>query len=290
MDASYFDSFQKYLVSFALQEKLNCTSTMAFMDNIISVANTISREADFQAFVAENSALFVQPPRYSFEPFPNDPVRAISVNEVSKIVLSTKLGKKLKRLEELEVEIARKRKEVESVAKMALTYESNPNFGKASETMEEVDSIYFALEDLVLEQTKLERQVKVLKDIGVEALNPAASPKKASSKKQRVIALYDFVAERDTDLTIHLNDIITVVEDGDEWINGELNGRTGLFPATYVRPYEDAEKASSSTGAQRPSKARALYDFEGQDEGDLSFKAGEIIEILNKDEEWWEGK
>ena len=36
--------------------------------------------------------------------------------------------------------------------------------------------------------------------------------------------------------------------------------------------------------------ARALYDFEGKDEGDLSFKAGDIIEVTSRDEEWWEGR
>lgn len=37
----------------------------------------------------------------------------------------------------------------------------------------------------------------------------------------------------------------------------------------------------------------ALYDFEGQSEGDLSFKEGDKIKIVEKSEstdDWWEGE
>lgn len=36
-------------------------------------------------------------------------------------------------------------------------------------------------------------------------------------------------------------------------------------------------------------QARALYDFQGQESGDLSFRAGEIIEITKQDGNWWNG-
>lgn len=42
-----------------------------------------------------------------------------------------------------------------------------------------------------------------------------------------------------------------------------------------------------------PEKATALYDFEAQAEGDLSFNTGDVIEIVqrtNKENEWWTGK
>lgn len=42
-----------------------------------------------------------------------------------------------------------------------------------------------------------------------------------------------------------------------------------------------------------PEKATALYDFEAQAEGDLSFSAGDVIEIMQRssnENEWWIGK
>jgi amphiphysin len=42
-----------------------------------------------------------------------------------------------------------------------------------------------------------------------------------------------------------------------------------------------------------PEKATALYDYEAQAEGDLSFHAGDVIEIIQRssnENEWWTGK
>lgn len=39
-----------------------------------------------------------------------------------------------------------------------------------------------------------------------------------------------------------------------------------------------------------PELALALYDFQGEREGDLAFKRGDIIEIVSKsDSGWWVG-
>ncbi|RFU33332.1 hypothetical protein B7463_g2974, partial [Scytalidium lignicola] len=52
-------------------------------------------------------------------------------------------------------------------------------------------------------------------------------------------------------------------------------------------------KPSRLSGAPPAETVTALYDFEAQAEGDLSFKAGDIIEIINRtpnENEWWTGK
>jgi amphiphysin len=47
------------------------------------------------------------------------------------------------------------------------------------------------------------------------------------------------------------------------------------------------------SGAPTAETATALYDYEAQAEGDLSFTTGDVIEIVtrtNNENEWWIGK
>merc|ERR1711916_123030 len=54
----------------------------------------------------------------------------------------------------------------------------------------------------------------------------------------RVLALYDYDAEDETELTIRENDVVNVLNQDDEgWWLGELNGATGTFPSNYVEAY-----------------------------------------------------
>lgn len=53
-----------------------------------------------------------------------------------------------------------------------------------------------------------------------------------------VQALYDFVPQESGELDFRRGDVITVTDRSDEnWWNGEIGNRKGIFPATYVTPY-----------------------------------------------------
>jgi amphiphysin len=58
------------------------------------------------------------------------------------------------------------------------------------------------------------------------------------SKKTYAIAVYDYTAQADGDLTFKAGDRIEIVEKGEdenEWWVGRLNGAEGQFPANYTR-------------------------------------------------------
>ena len=145
-----------------------------------------------------------------------------------------------------------------------------------------------------------------------------------------VQAIYDFDAQPGTEeISINVGDILTITSTdiGGGWLEGtNSKGETGLFPEDFVEEYIDedgvppdmeppplpsgfrdnASNADLSLGNQTPviynrswsndlsktnTKYLALYDFDAQTHSEeLSFKKGEYLEILNRDEEdlgWW---
>jgi len=51
------------------------------------------------------------------------------------------------------------------------------------------------------------------------------------------VALYDFAGDQPTDLPFYSGDVVTITaeDDGSGWLSGELNGRFGIFPTSYVQ-------------------------------------------------------
>uniref|UniRef100_A0A2I3HW71 SH3 domain-containing protein 19 n=1 Tax=Nomascus leucogenys TaxID=61853 RepID=A0A2I3HW71_NOMLE len=104
-------------------------------------------------------------------------------------------------------------------------------------------------------------------------------------------ALHSFTAETSDDLSFKRGDRIQILERLDsDWCRGRLQDREGIFPAVFVRPCP-AEAKSMSAIVPKGRKAKALYDFRGENEDELSFKAGDIItELESVDDDWMSGE
>ncbi|XP_007469967.1 PREDICTED: SH3 domain-containing protein 19-like isoform X2 [Lipotes vexillifer] len=104
-------------------------------------------------------------------------------------------------------------------------------------------------------------------------------------------ALHSFTAETSDDLSFKRGDQILIIERVDsDWYKGRLRDREGIFPAVFVRPCP-AEAKSMAALALKGRKAKALYDFHGENEDELSFKAGDIItELESVDDDWMSGE
>lgn len=66
-------------------------------------------------------------------------------------------------------------------------------------------------------------------------------------------------------------------------------------PPSALQPNRSSSSSAPVPPKQKPSNRRhvkALYDFSSQDDEDLSFKMGELIEVLDSSDQygWWVGK
>jgi len=59
--------------------------------------------------------------------------------------------------------------------------------------------------------------------------------------------LYTYASTVAEDLTFNKGDVITVVKEDGEWWTGSKDGRTGIFPANYVKKLPPASKVANSS-------------------------------------------
>ncbi|XP_028656191.1 F-BAR and double SH3 domains protein 2-like isoform X1 [Erpetoichthys calabaricus] len=135
--------------------------------------------------------------------------------------------------------------------------------------------------------------------------------------------IYSYKASQPDELTIEEQEVLDVIEDGDmeDWVKARNKaGHIGYVPEKYLQfPTSNSllsmlqslaaldarshtssnstepELASGSVnGDTNMSFVKALYDYEGQTDDELSFPEGAIIRILNKDNQeddgFWEGE
>ncbi|XP_043974971.1 F-BAR and double SH3 domains protein 2-like isoform X6 [Gambusia affinis] len=135
--------------------------------------------------------------------------------------------------------------------------------------------------------------------------------------------LYSYKASQPDELTIDEQEMLEVIEDGDmeDWVKARnKTGQVGYVPEKYLQfPTSnsllsmlqslatlDARSHTSSNstepelhsgcinGDTNTAYVRALYDYEGQAEEELSFSEGAVIRLLNRDTQtddgFWEGE
>jgi len=120
------------------------------------------------------------------------------------------------------------------------------------------------------------------------AAQPAAQPAaqhaaKPSGKNKHVMATKAVIPTNDGHLALKEGDVIEVLEEFPTgWLRGQLNGKVGLVPPDAVRPCE-------AVAAKVLYHARALFDYNPSQEGQLTFKKGDVLAIMKDDLPggWW---
>uniref|UniRef100_A0A8B9J1V6 Intersectin 2 n=1 Tax=Amazona collaria TaxID=241587 RepID=A0A8B9J1V6_9PSIT len=116
-------------------------------------------------------------------------------------------------------------------------------------------------------------------------------------------ALCSWTAKKDNHLNFSKNDIITVLEQQENWWFGEVHGGRGWFPKSYVKLlpgseikkeepeaiYAAVNKKPNTQSYTAGEEYVALYSYSSSEPGDLTFTEGEEILVTQKEGEWWTG-
>ncbi|XP_025420976.1 SH3 domain-containing protein 19-like [Sipha flava] len=107
-----------------------------------------------------------------------------------------------------------------------------------------------------------------------------------SKSQSKCTALFDYTSDHFEDLVFTKGDQIYITRKvNDEWLEGTLNERTGMFPISYVEITESLPKESSFNEEIR--KVIAVFAFKPECWEDLSIEEGDEIQVLRKINEDW---
>uniref|UniRef100_A0A7I4YL93 Proteophosphoglycan ppg4 n=1 Tax=Haemonchus contortus TaxID=6289 RepID=A0A7I4YL93_HAECO len=95
--------------------------------------------------------------------------------------------------------------------------------------------------------------------------------------------LFKFDAKSPKELSLNRGDVVRIRRDVDaNWLEGERNGQSGLFPRSYVQLDDEFDRSRC--------KAKAIYPFTARRATELSLKMGELVTLRREiDENWLEG-
>uniref|UniRef100_A0A3Q4HKE6 FCH and double SH3 domains 2 n=1 Tax=Neolamprologus brichardi TaxID=32507 RepID=A0A3Q4HKE6_NEOBR len=137
----------------------------------------------------------------------------------------------------------------------------------------------------------LEREDEEEMEDSGEVLDDSSSSPSSTLKNYPLTCkvLYSYKASQPDELTIEEQEILEVIDDGDmeDWVKAGGRACNSTEPETEL-------PTGSVNGDSSVSFAKALYDYAGQTEDELSFPEGAIIRILSRetheDDGFWEGE
>ena len=128
------------------------------------------------------------------------------------------------------------------------------------------------------------------------AVDLSLFPPVSKRRRKRPIAraVHKFVGVSEEELSFSPGESILLIKRVDDnWLEGELDGRIGIFPKNRVKIEVGSPSLSSESALARSGRACALVlnDFPGDCPGDLPLLQGQIVELLgNIGSGWSRGK
>ena len=124
--------------------------------------------------------------------------------------------------------------------------------------------------------------------------------------------LFPFIAENPNELTFFDNEIVNLIRHIDEqWMEGEIDGKIGIFPSNYVEVIVDClwadeydpNDSSMAVSSELPMEleyttpewtdvyGRVMFDFTAETSEELTLSEGDTVTVLRQlDDEWFQAR
>ncbi|CAI8050943.1 SH3 domain-containing protein 19 [Geodia barretti] len=133
---------------------------------------------------------------------------------------------------------------------------------------------------------------------------PAQTAQSETVATGKCEALFDFNAGNSGELSFKTGDVIFTLEwVNEEWMNGRIGDREGMFPVGFVKVLEELPKPKDQKDTSKAlshltklddsllPRAEALRDFTATNSSHLSFRAGDVLNLLERiSGDWYSGE
>jgi len=105
---------------------------------------------------------------------------------------------------------------------------------------------------------------------------------------KQLVTIYKYEATEDNEISFAEGETIYLLEKDDSgwWRGRNGKGQEGLFPSNFV---EVVGEEANSGSIEINKDFQALYDYEAEDETELTIKEGEILHVISETDGWYFG-
>ncbi|KAJ3073520.1 F-BAR and double SH3 domains protein 1 [Podochytrium sp. JEL0797] len=344
-DTDFHDTFRTLFATYTDLESRVAAEIGEGVGKVRAAVEKVDGKADTEAFVFDNTQLFVDPPKFGFEAYPGDGERVLVVDDTTQTPLGLKLSHLRSQMGELSSTLGKKQVEYEGIKQLASAYTTTPQFGNPSGSFDQMAEVENAMDLIQCVQSRISAQIAMLEEANVVAVSAVENAEGAGNGSvggvspprgaltiaatRNFVTQYGYDAQADGELSISEGEELEALgEELNGWIQvqSKRTNTQGLVPFNYIkeiihpaslfsaslsrptstlpstrsespsitsRPVSMAAAAVVGGGGGGGDRVQALYDYVATCAGELSFSAGEIVVVTNRNtgsSAWWEGE
>ncbi|XP_062052657.1 F-BAR and double SH3 domains protein 2 isoform X2 [Lepus europaeus] len=321
LDGNVYDHLKDYLIAFSRTELETCQAVQNTFQFLLENSNKVVRDYNLQLFLQEN-AVFHKPQPFQFQPCDSDTSRQLE-SETG----TTEEHSLNKEARKWATRVAREHKNIVHQQRVLNDLECHGvaiSEQSRAELEQKIDEARENIRKAELNADTEREEGEEFED-NMDAFDDSSSSPSGTLRNYPLTCkvVYSYKASQPDELTIEEHEVLEVIEDGDmeDWVKARNKvGQVGYVPEKYLQfPTSNSllsmlqslaaldsrsHTSSNSTEAELVSGSlngdasvcfvKALYDYEGQTDDELSFPEGAIIRIVNKenqdDDGFWEGE